>query len=75
MVLMDGGAVYNINLVSAVKKCLEIVDSPSKIVLDFAICSSQHLDTVNEIGTTADNFLRYREIKDFDHALDDIVEF
>jgi len=75
MVLMDGGAVFNINLVSAVQKCLEIVDSPSKIILDLNICTNGHLDTANEIGSTADNFLRFKEIKEFDHALDDIVEF
>ena len=32
--LMDGGTVWNTNLVSAVDKCKELVDDDSKIILD-----------------------------------------
>jgi len=72
---MDGGTVYNVNLVSAVNKCLEIVDHPSKIIMDFAVCSSTSLGQMDETSNTMGNFMRYREIKKFDHALDDILEF
>lgn len=37
-VLMDGGTVWNTNLISAVNKCLEVVDSKKKIVVDIAVC-------------------------------------
>lgn len=37
--LMDGGTVWNTNLVSAVDKCLELVDDESQIVLDIILCS------------------------------------
>jgi len=39
LVLMDGGTVYNINLVSAVHRCREVVDDDSKIVLDILDCN------------------------------------
>jgi predicted acylesterase/phospholipase RssA len=38
LVLMDGGTVYNINLVSAVHRCREVVDDDSKIVVDIIDC-------------------------------------
>lgn len=39
-VFMDGGTVWNVNLDSAVKQCMEIVgDDYSKIIVDVAICS------------------------------------
>jgi predicted acylesterase/phospholipase RssA len=37
--LIDGGVTnWNTNIVTAVEKCLEIVDDKSKIVVDLAIC-------------------------------------
>jgi predicted acylesterase/phospholipase RssA len=37
--LIDGGVTnWNTNIVTAVAKCLEIVDDKSKIVVDLAIC-------------------------------------
>ena len=40
MALMDGGTIYDVNVVSAVQQCLEIVDDESKIIIDIAICST-----------------------------------
>lgn len=36
--LMDGGTVWNVDPVSAIHQCLEIVDSEEDIILDIAIC-------------------------------------
>ena len=33
-IMMDGGTVWNLNLVSAIKRCRELVDDDSKIVID-----------------------------------------
>ena len=38
MSLTDGGTRYNINLISAVEQCLELVEDQSQIILDIAIC-------------------------------------
>ena len=37
---MDGGTVWNTNLVSAVDRCLEQVDDESQIIIDIALCGS-----------------------------------
>jgi len=74
-VLMDGGTVYNTNLVSAVDKCLELVDSPSKIIMDIVICGHAEIDNIEAPGNTITNYLRYRTIKKYDHSLDDVLEF
>jgi predicted acylesterase/phospholipase RssA len=37
VVCMDGGTVYNTNLVSAVKRCRETVDDDSEITLDIFV--------------------------------------
>ena len=44
-VLMDGGTVWNTNLVSAIDRCREQVDDDSEIIVDIVICSSNSLDT------------------------------
>jgi hypothetical protein len=72
---MDGGTVWNTNLVSAVNKCLEVVDSKSKIVVDIAICGHAELPAYNHTDNTIGNFLRYREIKSYYSKLDDIFEY
>ena len=35
---MDGGTVYNIDPISAIEQCLEIVDNEEDIILDVSIC-------------------------------------
>ena len=37
---MDGGTDHDVNLISAIQSCLEVVDDTSKIILDIAICQS-----------------------------------
>ena len=38
---MDGGASGNINVISAIDQCLEIVDDESKITIDVFICNAK----------------------------------
>jgi len=38
---MDGGTVWNTNLVSAVERCREIVDDDSQITLDVIVCDQK----------------------------------
>jgi len=36
---MDGGTVWDVNPISAVQQCLEIVDDVKDIIIDVALCS------------------------------------
>ena len=57
---MDGGTVYNTNLVSAVNRCKEIVgDDESKIILDIVVCSSYDLPAWTETKNAMSNYLRF----------------
>lgn len=38
MTLMDGGTIWNINIDSAIKECLKIVDDPADIIVDILVC-------------------------------------
>jgi hypothetical protein len=73
---MDGGAAWNTNLISAIDRCLEVVDDDSKIVLDVIICDDAHIKTSSVDTTNAiSNFLRYYSIKHAYGSLNDILEF
>jgi len=57
---MDGGTVYNTNLVSAVNRCKEIVgDDESKIIVDIVVCSSHDLPAWTETKNAMSNYLRF----------------
>jgi hypothetical protein len=75
VVCMDGGTVYNTNLVSAVNKCRETVDDDSEITLDIVICDSAEIDTWEDEGNAINNFLRYRSIKEYHGKVADIYNF
>ena len=65
--MIDGGVAWNLDVASAIKKCREIVDSDSKIILDI-IDVDIFMDRVkkwekNETRSTIGNFMRYLELK------------
>jgi len=72
---MDGGTVWNTNLVSAVERCMEIVDSKAKIIVDIAICGHTEQVTVTELNNTVSNILRQRQIKKTYGTMDDVLEY
>lgn len=43
LVCMDGGTIYNTNIVSAIERCRETVDSDKDITIDIIICDSPNL--------------------------------
>ncbi len=49
---MDGGSVWGINVDSAIKKCLEIVDDPSKITIDILICGDPEIPNYDSTSAT-----------------------
>lgn len=57
---MDGGTVYNTNLVSAINRCKEVVgDDESKIILDIIVCSSYSLPEWTDTKNGMNNYLRF----------------
>ena len=72
MTLMDGGAIFNVNLVSAIHQCMEVVDSESKIIVDVAICGKVKLETVNNTRNAFNNLKRGRDLNKIYHGTSDI---
>lgn len=76
MTMMDGGTVFNTNLVTAADRCLEIVDDDSQIIMDIMLCDYiGHLDKFTDTGSTYDNFMRSWAIEGYFGKIDDIAEF
>ena len=63
---IDGGSTWNINIDSAVQRCLEVVDDPSKITVDVMICGNSSLSALDEEENTAyGNYMRERDLRDY----------
>lgn len=62
-VAMDGGTVWNTNIISAIEKCREQVDDDSQITIDIVTCQQAHLvgDWTNQKNALS-NFLRNFEV-------------
>lgn len=75
IVCMDGGTVYNTNLVSAVQRCREQVDDDSEITIDILNCDTNELDTWENEGNSINNFLRFKSVKDYHSKVADIYNF
>ena len=76
LVCMDGGTVYNTNLVSAVERCRETADKDEDITLDIIICDDNpDLGRWEDTNDALSNFLRYRSIRNYYNGLADIYKF
>jgi len=74
-VYMDGGTVWNTNIISAIQRCKETVDDDSQIEIDIVTCQKENkVSDWDERGNTINNYLRYQEIHDADQALLDIYD-
>lgn len=75
-VMVDGGAAWVTNLISAVDRCKEEVEEDSQIVMDIMLCDFySKLPTLADSGSTIDNYLRHNAIKNYYTGYRDIVEF
>lgn len=72
---MDGGTVWNTNLISAIEHCKTIVDDESQITLDIAVCGSHNLGPMDDDKKAIGNLMRKNEIKDYYSSMSDIQEF
>ena len=76
-VFFDGGVVYGANIISAVQRCREVVDSDDKITLDIMLTHAGSLTNSQDPKdhNTIANILRYREIKKYENGLAGILKF
>jgi hypothetical protein len=72
---MDGGTVWNTNLVSAVDKCKEMGHEDKDIILDIILCDQASISTESDTGNAINNFLRYYSIESYYSGLNDVLEF
>jgi len=73
---IDGGSVWNLNLVSAVQRCREIVDDDSKITIDIiTVHGGKHLGEWKNKNKAINNYLRFTDIKDYYDSKADIWRF
>ena len=57
MVMMDGGTVHDVNLISAIHQCLDgVVDDVSKIILDVTICQKDKVHGETPTKNAYENF-------------------
>ena len=71
-VFVDGGTIYDVNVISAVEQCLEIVDDMSKIIIDIAICSPEKDKSFDPKKDAAIDFLLSRELRRSFHSMNSI---
>lgn len=63
---MDGGTVWNLNLIDAVDKCLEIVEDQEHVVLDVIITEFLELNKEEKTWRSALwNYNRKQEIRKY----------
>jgi len=74
-VAMDGGTVWNLNLISAIDRCKEIVDDESEITIDIVVChEGEKINTWSDGGSTMNNWLRYDQIRSAKASNQDIYD-
>jgi predicted acylesterase/phospholipase RssA len=74
MTLMDGGTVWNLNLISAIDKCREIVDDDSQIVIDVISCARDFKSNNTHWDNAIGNFMKWWDIKSFNSGMRNIYE-
>ena len=74
---MDGGTAWNVNLVGAVDKCLEIVDDEEHVVVDIAITEFLNIEEIEkeEVDKSYDAYSRARQIRKYYKTMNDVAEF
>lgn len=75
LVCMDGGTVYNTNLVSAVERCREQVDDDSQITLDVIICDDYHIEEWHDQNDALNNYMRFTDFKSSYDGMADVYNF
>jgi len=69
MTLLDGGVVWKMDIPGAIRRCLEIVDDESDIIMDVVMTAESFMTEIEDLKrySTLEHFQRGQEIKAF-HA-------
>ena len=67
----DGGCIINLDVFSAVERCLDVVSDESDIIVDMIFCSGASMNPVSNPSSmvTSDVVARAKNIKDYDHSM------
>ena len=61
---MDGGAIHNVNAISAIDECMKIVDDESKITIDVLVCNAKaETETSGHEVNSIENYFRSKNIR------------
>jgi len=74
-ILMDGGTVWNTNIVTAADKCRQLVDDDSQIIMDIVLTGDHEIHEEMDTGNAINNFLRYYGIHTYYKHFNDVLEF
>mmetsp|Transcript_12856 Transcript_12856/g.21745 ORF Transcript_12856/g.21745 Transcript_12856/m.21745 type:complete len:270 (-) Transcript_12856:151-960(-) len=66
---------WNVNMVSAIQKCMERVQDHSRITLDVIVMYPDRIEQIESTGSTISNWRRKQEFKSYYGLLSDIAEF
>ena len=63
---MDGGTVYDVDPVSAIQQCLEVVENEEDIIMDILLCENYTRPTISMLPKNSmQNFKRSTDIKGY----------
>ena len=73
---VDGGTVWNVDIVGAIERCREIVDNDEDIIVDTILCNGAQNITRDEHKkyNTIQNYMRFMEIRHYYGFLSDYFE-
>jgi len=73
---MDGGAVYGVDIFTAVERCREQVDDDSQINVDVVMCHASSFESAwTDRNSAISNFQRFKAIKDYNKGVADVFKF
>ena len=73
--MMDGGTIWNTNLVTAIQRCRDEVGAADhEITVDVIICGHTELK-VTDSSNAYSNYMAWKEINSYHGGLNDIFEF
>jgi F0F1-type ATP synthase gamma subunit len=71
---MDGGTVFNTNMVSAIERCRETAKD-EEITMDIVLCGSHELDLWQNKSNALSTYLRYHDLQKYYKGFRDVYEF
>ena len=71
---MDGGTVWNINIIDAVEQCLNQGYKGEDVILDMYICGFSNVTYENATQNGLHNWMRKRDMNSYYNGVNSIIE-